>query len=319
MKTRYTAAALLAALIVLAGCEGKVGPAGPAGPAGPKGDPGPAGPAGPKGDKGDQGDPGPKGDPGPTGEDSTEPGQPDPMDSGAFNITLEFVPGHGMTASQIRAVRAAARRWETIITADIQNERGFVGSPYNTKTELDWNTARQGEVVIDYEVDDVVILVTTDPTPDVYLASGTVIFYRADLNLPIVSLVVVADFVLDHANENELTNVFLHEIAHAIGFGLSWGDFEVNPMPGDPDADVHFTGPLAIEAFNAAGGSDYPGKKIPTLDGHWRGSIFGQEVMSSALDTRRPAPLSAITIQSMADIGYTVDVTQADDYTLPNR
>ena len=39
MKTRFTAAVLLAALIVFAGCEGKVGPAGPAGPAGPKGDP----------------------------------------------------------------------------------------------------------------------------------------------------------------------------------------------------------------------------------------------------------------------------------------
>ena len=319
MKTRSTAAALLAALIVLAGCEGKVGPAGPAGPEGPKGDPGPTGPAGPKGDKGDQGDPGPKGDPGSAGENSTEPGQPDPMDSGAFNITLEFVPGHGMTAAQVEIAKAAARRWETIITEDIQNERGFVGSPYNTKTELDWNTARQGEVVIDDEIDDVIVLITTDPTPDVYLASATVVFYRADLNLPIVSLIVVGDFVLEHATETELANVFLHEMTHAIGFGTSWGELEVNPMPGDPDADVHFTGPLAIEAFNAAGGSDYPGKKIPVLDGHWRGSVFGQEVMSSALDTERPAPLSAITIQSMADIGYEVDVSQADDYTLPNK
>ena len=31
-----------------------------------------------------------------------------------------------------------------------------------------------------------------------------------------------------------------------------------------------------------------------------------------------PGPLSAITIQSMADLGYTVDVTQADAYTLPS-
>ena len=29
-------------------------------------------------------------------------------------------------------------------------------------------------------------------------------------------------------------------------------------------------------------------------------------------------PLSAITIQSLADIGYRVDVTQADAYTLPS-
>ncbi|MYB62826.1 MAG: lipocalin family protein [Gemmatimonadetes bacterium] len=74
MKTGYTAAVLLAALIVFAGCEGKVGPTGPAGP---KGDPGPAGPAGPAGPKGDKGDPGPAG---PPGESS---GQAEPGNSGA--------------------------------------------------------------------------------------------------------------------------------------------------------------------------------------------------------------------------------------------
>ena len=34
-------------------------------------------------------------------------------------------------------------------------------------------------------------------------------------------------------------------------------------------------------------------------------------------DLNESAPLSAITIQAMADIGYVVDVTQADPYTLP--
>lgn len=315
MKTIYTSAVMLTAMVIFAGCEGKVGPAGPAGP---KGDTGPIGPAGPAGPKGEQGDPGPAGPAG-GGENTTEPGQPDPVDSGAFNITLEFVPGHGMTAAQVEIAKAAARKWETIITGDIQNEGGFVGSPFNSETDVNWKTARQGKVVIDQEIDDVVVLITTDPTPDVYLASATVIYYRADIGLPIVSIIVVGDFVLAHASETELTNVFLHEVAHSIGFGTSWGDKEVNPMPGDPDADVHFTGPLAIAAFNAAGGGDYSGKKIPVMNGHWRGSVFGQEVMSSDLDTERPAPISAITIQSMADIGYSVDVTQADDYTLPMR
>ena len=319
---------MLAALIAIAGCEGKVGPAGPAGLEGPKGDPGPAGPAGPKGEKGDQGDPGPQGAPGPAGpagsnEGTSEPAQPYPSDAGqydAFNITLAFVPGHGMTSSQMSAARAAARRWESIITADIPGSDAFIHSPFDSETEVTWETARSGKVVMNYEVDDVVVLVTSDPTPDVYLAKAEVIEYRAIEGLPIISLVVVGDFVLTRANEIELTNVFLHEIAHAIGFGTSWGDFEVNPMPGDPNADIHLKGPLAIAAFNAAGGGDYSGKKVPITDGgHWRGSVYGQEIMSSDFDTERPAPLSAITIQSMADIGYEVDVTQADEYSLPNR
>ena len=37
--------------------------------------------------------------------------------------------------------------------------------------------------------------------------------------------------------------------------------------------------------------------------------------MTSLLD--EPAPLSAVTVQALADIGYVVDVTQADPYTLP--
>ena len=252
-------------------------------------------------------------------DDTTATAPEDPFEPSPdhFNIQLVFVPGHGMTAAQMEIVRAAARRWESIITADIVDMDGYVVSPFDSEKEVAWQTARQGKVVIDYKVDDVVVLVTTDPTPDVYLAKAEVIEYRAIEGLPIISMVVVGDFVLTHANENELSNVFLHEIAHAVGFGTSWGDSEVNPMPGDPDADEHFTGPLAIAAFNAAGGSDYPGKKVPVLDGHWRGSVFGQEVMSSDLDTKRPAPLSAITIQSMADIGYEVDVTKADEYALP--
>lgn len=95
----------------------------------------------------------------------------------------------------------------------------------------------------------------------------------------------------------------------------------MNPAFSESDADTHFAGPLAIEAFNAAGGRNYPGKKVPVStagdDGHWRGSIFGNEVMSSGLDVSLPAPLSAVTIQSMADMGYEVDVTKADDYALP--
>ena len=39
--------------------------------------------------------------------------------------------------------------------------------------------------------------------------------------------------------------------------------------------------------------------------------MFGDEVMGGG------GPLSAITVQSLADLGYGVDVTQADPYSLP--
>ena len=43
---------------------------------------------------------------------------------------------------------------------------------------------------------------------------------------------------------------------------------------------------------------------------------MGSELMTSSLG--RGFSLSAVTIQSMADLGYSVDASQADAYTLPN-
>ena len=75
--------------------------------------------------------------------------------------------------------------------------------------------------------------------------------------------------------------VGLHEIGHVVGFGGSvWGQtgFRQNLSRDDPNADTHFNGPLAIAAFDDAGGRNYTGAKVPVqkMDGsHWRGSVFG--------------------------------------------
>ena len=105
----------------------------------------------------------------------------------------------------------------------------------------------------------------------------------------------------------------LHETGHVLGFGTRiWNQLGYSQNP--PDGDLHFDGPLAIAAFDDAGGRNYTGAKVPleTKDAsHWRRSVFGDEVMGGG------GPLSAITVQSLADLGYGVDVTQADPYSLP--
>ena len=60
---------------------------------------------------------------------------------------------------------------------------------------------------------------------------------------------------------------------------------------------------------------------VGTRDGHWRQSVFGPHELMEGFASPGAAmrqPLSAITIQSLADLGYIVDVTQADAYTLPS-
>ena len=83
---------------------------------------------------------------------------------------------------------------------------------------------------------------------------------------------------------------------------------------------------MAIAAFDDAGGRNYTGAKVPVeSDGwHWRTPVITNELMSSGWFSLRDGAivtyrrLSAITVQALADLGYVVDVTQAEPYTLPD-
>ena len=125
-----------------------------------------------------------------------------------------------------------------------------------------------------------------------------------------------------------LDEVVLHEMAHVLGFvGFIWEDFGLlrNPASEGTSPDTHFSGSLAIAAFNKAGGSGYTGAKVPVentvaggMNDHWRQTVLGDELMTGLLSVARTnRPLSAITIQSLADLGYKVDLTAADSYRLP--
>ena len=50
---------------------------------------------------------------------------------------------------------------------------------------------------------------------------------------------------------------------------------------------------------------------------HWREFVFGEELMSSTFAIGETQALSVVTVQALADLGYVVDVSQADDYSLP--
>jgi hypothetical protein len=91
--------------------------------------------------------------------------------------------------------------------------------------------------------------------------------------------------------------------------------------------DTHFNGPLAIAAFDAVGGDDYSGgSKVPaendnqepapvfgdgSLNFHWRESVFTTELMTPAIGFGA-SPLSLVTVESLHDMGYTVNPAGAD-------
>jgi hypothetical protein len=53
-----------------------------------------------------------------------------------------------------------------------------------------------------------------------------------------------------------------------------------------------------------------------TRDGHWRESVFGNELMTGFYNSG-PNPLSAVSAASLRDLGYVVDDSRTEAFTLP--
>jgi hypothetical protein len=121
-----------------------------------------------------------------------------------------------------------------------------------------------------------------------------------------------------------LSSVVLHEMGHVLGYGTMWSDLGLLADPASQGGlDPHFVGAQALAAFDSAGGAGYLNAKVPvedqggpgTADSHWRDVVFGNEVMTGFL-SQGVNPLSTTSIASLADLGYTVDVSVADVFSI---
>ena len=132
----------------------------------------------------------------------------------------------------------------------------------------------------------------------------------------------------EEGNLKDVEEVILHEIGHVLGIGTVWVDHGLlrNPSIHNSGADTHFTGPLAIAAFDERGGANYDdGEKVPVentsgpgaADSHWRESVLGHELLTPFQAAGERDLLSLITVQSLADLGYSVKVGLAEIYRIP--
>ena len=255
--------------------------------------------------------------PAPEPDPTPAPGPAPTPGVGAFNIELVFFDESEFTLDQKNAVLSAARRWEEVITEDLPDV-DYSNSPWSWHDPL-----LEAEINLNGNIDDVRIFVRAFGSNAAYSGAAGPRFLRNNSQLPIAGSI--------HFNKNQLSSndyfeVALHEIGHVLGIGTIWStnvlDLIVNPSVYDPNADTYFAGPLAIRAFDDAGGTGYvAGGKVPVqnqgVDGHWRESVFMHELMSPYYASGVRQPLSAITVQALADFGYGVDVTRADAYRLP--
>lgn len=245
-----------------------------------------------------------------------------PTTGGNFDIELVFADPEP-SATVKSAFNAAADVWEQAITNDL-TDIDYAAQPTS-------NPCTVGE--FDGNVDDLRVLVLTQAIDGEggTLATAGVCEIRRLSGLPIMAQVVLDSADAARISYSMARSVAVHELAHALGFGILWDDFLVDPSlaggdPIDPPPDTHFDGSNAVDAFDDAGGTNYQGKKVPvenelggsgSQDTHWRRSVMGSELMTYMLSSGS-SPFSAITIQSMADLGYSVDDSVADNYTLPS-
>ena len=243
------------------------------------------------------------------------PPPPPPPPASGFDIQLGF--GSGVGADVESAVRSAAVAWEAILRdtefPDIAVNDTFSCTIAGTEFEVELG-----------HLDDLVIAVGAHTEE----AGGTVALarlcrIRASDDSPALGVILFDNADVGRmAEAGNLVEVAMHEIAHVLGIGLgpAWHSLLANPSESFPEADTHFPGFRAVAAFNAAGGSGYAGGKVPVENGgddaHWRESVMGPENMTPRFTVGTANPVSAITIQALADLGYRVNAGLAEPYII---
>lgn len=239
---------------------------------------------------------------------------------GAFSIALEHrgTP----TSSQRRAFDRAAARWSELITADLP----------------DIERVPAGECLPDAEdgvkdIDDVLIYALIEeidgPGKVLGMAGPCMVRDSGPADLTVVGVMMFDKDDLEALEEDgDLETTILHEMAHVLGFGIFWSDLLHDPSLEDPGADTYFSGSRARALFETVGGRPYDGNKVPveneflaegSADSHWRESVFDNELMTPFIGGERKGnPLSSVTLASLDDLGYAVDLGKAEAYELPD-
>jgi hypothetical protein len=217
-----------------------------------------------------------------------------PPSQGGFQIALRT---SGLTATQQAVFQQAASRWAQVITGDLP--------------DATYNGVFVDDLLIDASVIDIDGVGGTlgQAGPD-RVRSGTL--------LPIHGTMQFDRADIDALERNGgLFATVLHEMGHVLGIGTIWQQRGL--VTGAGTSNPRFVGPQATAAYNQRFGVSAAGVPLETAggagtrDSHFRESVFGNELMTGFLNSGSN-PLSAITVGSLADLGYQVNFAAADPY-----
>jgi hypothetical protein len=219
---------------------------------------------------------------------------PTPAPTSGYQVDLVVT---GFSAAQQQILRQAAQQWQQVIVGDVPDQyyRGRLVDDVLIEISAQQIDGRGG--ILGYAH-------TTD--------------FRAGSWLPYHGEIVIDTNDVSAMSSRDLQEVMAHEIGHILGFGVIWGPRGL--LVGAGTSNPGFTGARAVAEYNAlyrtnvtavpveAGGG--PGTQLS----HWRESVFGTELMTGWHNSGRVNPLSRITVASMADIGYQVNLGAAEPF-----
>jgi hypothetical protein len=235
-----------------------------------------------------------------------------PIPPAEYDIEIRYVGSTQPTDAQRAAFNAAVARWEEVILGDVGDEH------------VVWE-ATNCFPALDELIDDLIIyaeLVAIDGAGGVLGSAGPCLIRDTGPTGVGRMRFDTADLAALESSGN-LDEVVLHEMAHVIGIGSLWTEFD-GLFVGGGGNDPHFTGPAARAAWRvAAANLGFTGNIVPventggpgTRDSHWRESLAQNELMTGFLDNGEN-PLSIFSIASLRDIGYVVNDAVADDLLL---
>jgi hypothetical protein len=223
-----------------------------------------------------------------------------------FTIEVRFLGG--LTERQMDAFKSAADRWSHVIVGDLPS------------------VVVNGEVI-----DDILILAQgaeIDGPGRILGQAGPTHLRPANAGgaafIPARGKMTFDTADLEQMEEEgTLNDVITHEMGHVIGGGTIWGHKQL--LQGAGTENPTFEGASAMEEYGTLRGDDGGPTPVPventggvgTRDSHWRESVFRNELMSGFISAAGN-PISRVTVGSLQDLGYIVDMDAAESYELPN-
>ncbi len=227
-----------------------------------------------------------------------------PAAASAFTIEVRFLGG--LTQNQKDAFRNAADRWTRVIVGALPNVQ-VDGELIRGVLILAQGADIDGPGKVLGQAGPTRLRPTNAGDAAFIPAKGEMTFDSADLQ--------------SMERRGTLHDVITHEMGHVLGIGTIWSRKGV--LKGAGTSNPTFTGAGAMLEYGTLRGTAQTAVPVEntggpgTANSHWRDTVFGNELMTGFVGAAGN-PLSRLTVASLADLGYGVDLSAAEPYSLPN-